>query len=304
MITDMNEWKNRHKDHLIRVTAAEGGIRAFAAFTKEMTEQARQIHHTSPVVTAALGRMLTAGTMMGAMLKDDRDLLTLTIKGDGPVQGITVTADAQGHVKGFPYQPEVWIDRRADGKLDVGGAIGNGTLTVVREQGLKDPYSSQVDLQTGEIADDLTYYFVTSEQVPSSVGLGVLVDRDQSVRQAGGFIIQLMPGASDEVIDHLEANLKEVSSVTSMLEEGLSPETILQKLLNGMNPEILDTRPVSFFCGCSRERVEKVLISLGRDELQSMIDEGKPAELLCHFCGQKYVFTVDEMRELLREQEK
>ena len=286
-------------DYIIRATAAEGSVRAFAAVTKQLTEEARKIHHTSPVITAALGRLLTAGAMMGVMLKGEKDLLTLTVRGDGPVQGITVTADAEGRVKGFPYQNEVWIPRKQNGKLDVGGAVGAGTLTVVRDQGMKEPYSSQVQLQTGEIADDLTYYFVTSEQVPSSVGLGVLVDRDQSVRQAGGFILQLMPGAPDEVISRLEDNLRNVSSVTSMLEEGLSPEQILERLLQGMNPEILERRPAQFWCGCSRERVEKVLISLGRQELETMIREGQPADLHCHFCNREYSFSIEELKELL-----
>lgn len=288
-------------DYIVRAAAAGGGIRAFAAVTKELTEKAREIHQTSPVVTAALGRLLTAGAMMGIMLKGERDLLTLTVRGDGPVQGLTVTADAAGRVKGFPYRADVWIPRKKNGKLDVGGAIGRGTLTVVRDQGMKEPYSSQVQLQTGEIADDLTYYFVTSEQVPSSVGLGVLVDRDQSVRQAGGFIVQLMPGAAAETIDALEQNLGRISSVTSMLEEGLTPEDIIGRLLDGMDPEILDTRPTEFYCGCSRERVAKVLISLGRKELQDMIDEGKPAELHCHFCNRQYTYTTEEMKELLEK---
>ena len=288
-------------DYIVRATAAHGYIRAFAAVTKGLTEEARQIHHTSPVVTAALGRLMTAGTMMGLMLKGDKDLLTLTVRGDGPVQGLTVTADSNGRVKGFPYCSDVWIERKPNGKLDVGGAVGKGTLTVVRDQGMKEPYSSQVQLQTGEIADDLTYYFVTSEQVPSSVGLGVLVDRDQSVRQAGGFIVQLMPGAPDETISLLEQNLGKVSSVTSMLEEGLTPEGILERLLEGMDPEILDTRPAEFHCGCSRERVEKVLISLGRKELQDMIDEGKPAELHCHFCNKEYVFLTEELKTILEK---
>ena len=286
-------------DYIIRATAAEDSVRAFAAVTKELTEKARQTHKTSPVVTAALGRLLTAGAMMGVMLKGEKDLLTLTIRGDGPVQGLTVTADAEGRVKGFPYQNEVWIPRKPNGKLDVGGAVGQGTLTVVRDQGMKDPYSSQVQLQTGEIADDLTYYYVTSEQVPSSVGLGVLVDRDMTVRQAGGFILQLMPGAPDEVISRLEANLRSVSSVTEMLEEGLMPEQILERLLSGMDPEILEKRPAEFWCGCSRQRVEKVLISLGRQELETMIREGRPADLHCHFCNKDYSFSTEELKELL-----
>lgn len=286
-------------DYIVRGTAADGYIRAFAASTRDLTEEARNIHQTSPVVTAALGRLLTAGCMMGTMLKGEDDLLTLTIRGDGPLQGLTVTADSRGKVKGFPYQPQVWIDPRSDGKLDVGGAVGRGTLTVVRDQGLKEPYSSQVSLVSGEIGDDLTNYFAVSEQVPSSVGLGVLVDRDQHVKEAGGFIIQLMPGVSDEVISELENSLKQIHSVTRLFEEGLTPEQILQRILGTMNPEILETIPAEYHCSCSRERVGKVLLSLGAKELQSLIDEGKPAELNCNFCGKSYTFSVDEMREIL-----
>lgn len=286
-------------DYIVRGTAAEGYIRAFAASTRDLTEEARGIHKTSPVVTAAMGRLLTAGCMMGIMLKGEGDLLTLTIRGDGPMQGITVTADSKGRVKCFPYQSEVWIDPRPDGKLNVGGAVGRGTLTVVRDQGLKEPYSSQVELVSGEIGEDLTNYFAVSEQVPSSVGLGVLVDRDQSVKEAGGFIVQLMPGVSDEVLTALENNLKEVHSVTQLLENGLTPEQILEKILRGLQPEILETMPAEYHCNCSRERVGKVLLSIGAKELQSLIDEGKPAELNCNFCGKSYTFSVEEMKEIL-----
>ncbi|MGN0363645.1 MAG: Hsp33 family molecular chaperone HslO [Bilifractor sp.] len=286
-------------DYIVRATACNGEIRAFAATTRNLVEQARQIHQTSPVCTAALGRLLTAGAMMGIMLKGEDDLMTMTIRGDGPMQGLTVTADAKGRVKGFVYNPNVWNAPKYKGKLDVGNAVGRGTLTVVRDQAFGEPYSSQVELLSGEIAEDLTNYFATSEQVPSSVGLGVLVNTDQSVKQAGGFLIQLMPGCSEETVNKLEASLKQVHSVTKLLEEGLSPEEILQRILGDMELELLDTVPTEFYCNCSRERVMKVLLSIGAKELQEMIDEGKPVELACHYCGKKYAFDTEELKILL-----
>lgn len=298
-VTDMTEWKKDHMDYIVRATACGGQIRAFAATTRSLVEQAREIHQTSPVCTAALGRLMTAGAMMGIMLKGEDDLMTMTIRGDGPMQGLTVTADARGRVKGFVYNPNVWNAPKYKGKLDVGNAIGRGTLTVVRDQAFGEPYSSQVELVSGEIAEDLTSYFVTSEQVPSSVGLGVLVNTDQSVEQAGGFIIQLMPGYTDETVNRLEENLKNIHSVTKLLEDGLSPEEILQTILADMDLELLDTVPAEFYCNCSRERVTKVLLSIGDKDLQEMIDEGKPVELACHFCGKKYSFSVDELKILL-----
>ena len=298
-VISMDNWKSKQTDYLVRATAADGQIRAFASYTRHLVQKAREIHETSPVVTAALGRLLTAGTIMGAMLKGEEDLLTLIVRGNGPMQGMTVTADSKGRVKGFPYENNVWIDLKATGKLDVGKAVGRGTLTVVRDQGLKEPYSSQVELQSGEIGDDLTYYFATSEQVPSSVGLGVLVDRDLSVRQAGGFLIQLMPGCTDEVIAQLEERLSGMSSITEMLEDGMLPEEILEKILAGLDPVCSERMPLSFYCGCSRERVSRALLSLGRVELQKMIDDGKPVDLQCHFCRHTYGFTTDEIRELM-----
>ncbi|MCC6094679.1 MAG: Hsp33 family molecular chaperone HslO [Eubacterium sp.] len=286
-------------DYIVRATACGGQIRAFAATTRNLVEQARQIHQTSPVCTAALGRLLTAGAMMGIMLKGEDDLMTMTIRGDGPMQGLTVTADAKGRVKGFVYNPNVWNAPKYKGKLDVGNAVGRGTLTVVRDQAFGEPYSSQVELLSGEIAEDLTNYFATSEQVPSSVGLGVLVNPDQSVKQAGGFLIQLMPGYTEETVNKLEASLKQVHSVTKLLEEGLSPEEILQRILGDMELELLDTMPTEFYCNCSRERVMKVLLSIGAKELQDMIDEGKPVELACHYCGKKYSFDTEELKILL-----
>lgn len=285
-------------NELVRAIAANAQIRAFACNTREMAEDARRAHNTSPVVTAALGRLLSAGAMMGSMLKGDKDLLTLQVKGDGPMRGLTVTADAKGCVKGYPIVPDVIVPANALGKLDVGGAIGKGTLSVIKDMGLKEPYVGQTQLQTGEIAEDLTYYFAASEQVPSAVGLGVLMNKDNTVRQAGGFIIQLMPFAEEGVIAKLEENLAKVASVTALLEEGNSPTGMLQILLDGMDPEITDTSEVFFRCNCSKERIERVLISLGKEELSDMIQEGEPIEVNCQFCNKSYSFTVDELKTL------
>lgn len=285
-------------DYIVRGTAANAQIRVFACYTKETVETARQIHNSSPVITAGLGRLLSGGLMMGAMLKNEKDLLTLQIRGDGPVKGLYVTADGAGHVKGYPVVPDVILPANSIGKLDVSGAVGNGTLTVIKDMGLKEPYSGQVELQTGEIAEDLTYYFAASEQVPSCVGLGVLMNPDNTVRQAGGFIVQLMPFATEEVIGKLEQNIKSIKPVTTMLDEGDTPERILEKLLDGLDPEILDTEPCGYLCGCSKSRVEKALISLGKSELKEMIDEGKEIEVGCQFCDKHYTFSVEELSGL------
>ena len=283
-------------DYIIRAMAAGGQIRAFAATTKDLVEHARQIHNTSPVATAGLGRMLTAASMMGATLKNSSDILTLIAKGDGPLGGITVTADSASNVKGYVnnVNPPNFF-----GKFDVGGAIGNGTLTVIKDIGLKEPYSGQVSLITGEIAEDLTYYFATSEQVPTSVALGVLMNKNNTVRQAGGFIIQLMPFASDEVIDALEAKIKGITSITSLLDSGMSPEDILNQVLGDMDLEITDTIPTAYNCNCSRERVTKAIISIGKKEITDMINEGKDIEVNCHFCNKNYVFTPEDLKKLI-----
>ena len=288
-------------DYIVRATAADNQIRAFAATTKELVEKARAAHDTSPVATAALGRLLTGGVMMGAMMKGEKDLLTLQVKGDGPIGGITVTADSQGHVKGYVENPDVLLPANALGKLDVGGAVGNGMLRVIKDMGLKEPYVGQVALETGELGDDLTYYFATSEQVPSSVGLGVLMEKDNTVKQAGGFIIQLMPFTDEKVIEALEKKISEVQSVTSMLNLGMTPEDILNELLGEFHPEISEKIPAEFHCDCSKKRVEKVLISLGKKELTSMINDGKPVELKCHFCNSGYTFTTEELKEILKK---
>lgn len=290
-------------DYLVRMMAAEGTVRAFAATTRELVEEARRVHAASPVATAALGRLLTAGAMMGVQLKDEKDLLTIAVRGDGPLGGVTVTADMHGRVKGFVGCPDVWIPPKYAGKLDVGKAVGRGTLTVTRDQAYGQPYSSQVELTTGEIGDDLAAYFVLSEQLPSSVGLGVLVDKDDTegffVKRAGGFLIQVMPGCSEETITALEENLKRIPSVTGALEEGKSPENLLEELLFGLSPKMEGRDSLSFYCSCSRERVSKVMISLGRKELTELLEDKKPVELCCQFCGKKYEFSPEEIETFL-----
>ena len=287
-------------DYIIRATAGNDQIRAFATVTTEMVETAGEHHSTSPVATAALGRLLTAGAMMGSMMKGEKDVLTLQIKAGGPLQGITVTADSQGNVKGYVGNPDVCIPANSKGKLDVAGAVGPGFLTVIKDMGLKEPYSGQVMLQTCEIAEDLTYYFATSEQVPSAVGLGVLMNKNNTVRQAGGFIVQLMPFAEEEVISRLEQNVQKINSVTNLLEEGHTPESLLEKVLEGFDIQINEKMDTRFHCNCSKERVAKALISIGRKELNEMIQEGKPIEMNCHFCNTNYNFTVEELKEILR----
>ena len=287
-------------DYIVRATAADGQIRAFAATTRETVETARQDHNTSPVATAALGRLLTAGAMMGVMMKGDKDLLTLRIHAGGPLNGITVTADSKGNVKGYVGNPDVVIPANKKGKLDVAGAVGVGFMDVIKDLGLKEPYVGQCVLQTSEIAEDLTYYFATSEQVPSSVALGVLMNKDNTVRQAGGFIIQLLPGASDEIIDKLEAKLSGISSITALLNAGKTPEEILTDILGEFGLEILSKMPVQFHCDCDRSRVEKAIISIGKKEIQDMINEGREIEVNCQFCNKHYKFSVDELEDMLK----
>ncbi len=288
-------------DQIVRATAADAQIRAFACNTKELVEKARQAHNTSPVATAALGRLLTAGCMMGSMLKGDKDILTLQVKGTGPLQGMTVTADSKGNVKGYAVNPQVLLHANAKGKLDVAGAVGEGFLTVIKDMGLKEPYSGQTQLQTGEIAEDITYYFATSEQTPSSVGLGVLMEKDNTVKQAGGFILQLMPFAEESVIARLERNLSGIESVTGLLEQGNGPRRLLGILLDGLEPEYTDTLPASFYCDCNKKKVERVIISIGQKEIQEMVEEGQEIEVNCQFCGSHYKFGVDELKLLLKK---
>lgn len=282
-------------DYMIRAIAADKQIRAFAVTGRDIVEKAREAHGTSPVATAALGRTMCGALMMSDMLKNEKDLLTLQFAGDGPLGKIVVTADHNGNVKGYVDNPLVVLPLKADGHLDVGGAVGKGTLTVIRDLDLKNSYNGQIPIYSGEIAEDLTHYFAESEQIPSSVGLGVLVDTDMTVRQAGGFIVQLMPFAQDETIAKLEENLKAFGYVTDRMEEGATPEIMLQKVLEGFDLEITEKIPVQFKCNCSRERVEAALMLLGKKELTEMIDDGKEIELSCHFCGAKYTFSTEEL---------
>ncbi len=285
-------------DYIVRATAANNQVRAFAATTRDLVEMARQAHNTSPVATAALGRLLTAGAMMGSMMKNDSDMLTIKIEGDGLMKGLLVTANDKGEVKGYAYEPNVIIPANDKGKLDVAGALGIGVLSVIKDIGLKEPYVGQTMLVTSEIAEDLTYYYATSEQTPTSVALGVLMNRENTVKQAGGFIIQLMPGAAEEVIGQLEKNIAEINSVTSLLDSGMTPEDILKRVLGGLGLQIIDKIPASFKCNCSKERIEKALITIGKKDIQEMIDDNKPIEVKCHFCNKSYEFTVAELEKI------
>lgn len=289
------------KDYIVRATAADGQIRAFAITSRETVETARAKHNTSPVATAALGRLMSAGAMMGAMMKGEKDILTLQIKCGGPIKGLTVTADAHGNVKGFADNPRVMLPPSAKGKLDVGGAVGLGILSVMKDMGMKEPYVGQTELKTGEIADDLTYYFASSEQTPSSVGLGVLMEKNNTVKQAGGFIIQLMPFAEESVVGLLEKKLSSIKSVTSYLDQGYTPEQLLQEILGELNPEILERMDTRFFCNCSKERVEKVIASVGRKDLNEMIQDHEPIEVKCHFCNEAYEFTTEDLKRIIKK---
>ncbi len=285
-------------DYMVRATAADNQIRAFAVTSREIAEAARAAHDTSPVITAALGRLLSAGAMMGIMMKGEEDILTLQVKGEGSAKGLTVTANSKGMVKGYPDEPQVIIPANLAGKLDVGGAIGKGFLTVIKDMGLKEPYVGQTLLQTGEIAEDLTYYFAASEQVPSAVGLGVLMNKDNTVKQAGGFIIQLMPFTGDEIVEALEKKITEIKSVTEMLDSGMTPEQILEEILGEFGLEITDTIKTEFHCDCSKERVGRAIATLSKADLDDMIEDNEPIEVKCHFCNSAYNFSVEELKEL------
>lgn len=288
-------------DYIVRGTAANNQIRVFAATTKNLVEHARQAHNTSPVATAALGRLLTGGAMMGSMMKGEKDLLTVQIQCSGPIQGLTVTADSKGNVKGYAYNPNVMLPPSDKGKLDVGKALDLGVLSVIKDMGLKEPYMGQTQLVSGEIAEDLTYYFATSEQVPSAVSLGVLMEKDNTVKRAGGFIIQLMPFAEDGLAEKLEEKLQNMEPITSLLEKNLTPEDIIQEVLGEYGVEIMDTMPTQFYCNCTKDRVEKAIISVGSKELNQMIQENKPIEVNCHFCNRNYTFNIEELKEILRK---
>ena len=287
------------KDYIVRSTAADSQVRAFAITAGELVEEARKGHNTSPVATAALGRLLAGGAMMGSMMKNDTDMLTVKVRGNGPLGGITVTADSKADVKGYVENPDVMLPPK-NGKLDVGGAVGIGIMQVIKDMGLKEPYIGDTMLVTSEIAEDLTYYFASSEQVPSSVGLGVLMEKDNTVKCAGGFIIQMMPFAKEETIAQIEENLKNVTSVTELLDRGYTPEQILEELLGNVGLEITDTMPAQFTCNCSKERVEKAVASIGRKDIQEMIDEGKDIEVKCHFCNSAYNYTVEDLKRIMK----
>ena len=287
-------------DRIVRGTAANHQIRVFAMSSRQLVENARKAHETTAVVTAALGRVLTAAAMMGVMMKNDNDLLTIQIRSEGPIKGITATADAFGRVKGYTHVTEVEVPFNEHGKLDVGTAVGPGVMHVIKDLGLKEPYVGQIDLQTGEIAEDLTYYFATSEQTPSAVGLGVLIDRDQSVKQAGGFIIQLMPDVEEETIAKLEQKIATMRSVTELLEEGMSPEEILIELVGDFGLEISETIPAEFYCNCSKDRVSKAIASISREELNQIIEENEPIEVKCQFCNGAYNFSVEDLKEIMK----
>lgn len=288
-------------DYIVRATAADNSIRAFAITSKELVEKARQAHQTSPIMTAALGRLLSGGAMMGTMMKGEKNLLTLQIQCSGPAKGLVVTADSHGNVKGYANNPVVDLPPNAQGKLNVGGALDLGVLSVIKDMGLKEPYVGQCQLQTGEIAEDLTYYFATSEQIPSAVGLGVLVDKDCSVLQAGGFIIQLMPFTSEEVIEKLEKRISEIDSVTQMLEKGMTPEDILEHILGEFGLEINDTIPAQFHCDCSKERISRALSTISKKDLDDIINDGEEIEIKCQFCNRTYKFSIDELKEIRKQ---
>ena len=287
------------RDYMIRATAADEYVRAFAVSCRGVTEEARKRHHLSPVATAALGRTMAGALMMGADLKNDSDLLTVQFVCDGPIGGITVTADPLGAVKGYVGNPDVLLPPNAKGKLDVGGAVGSGQLRIMKDIGLKEPYAGSVNIQTGEIAEDLNYYFAVSDQIPSATSLGVLVDTgDYHVRCAGGFLIQLMPFCPDETAEKIEAACAGCPPVTTMLREGKTPEEILAFVLDGLDPVVHETKDVFFRCDCSRIRVEKALIAMGRRELAVLIAEDRPVTLNCGFCNTDYTFSVEELKAI------
>jgi len=287
-------------DQIIRMIAKDAPVKASAISARELVERARNIHTLLPVATAALGRTLMAASMMGDALKEENGALTIQIKGGGPLGTVLATSDSEGNVRGYVQDPHVELMEIEPGKLDVGSAVGTtGTLTVIKDIGLKEPYIGSIGLFSGEIADDIAMYFVESEQIPTACALGVLVGVDQSVTSAGGYLIQLLPGADDSVIDKIEAGVRRVGSVSRALEGGMDAESLLRAVLSDFDLEVLETHPVEYRCYCSRERVSRALISLGREEMRAMIDEQKGAELTCQFCDAVYNFTEEELEELL-----
>ncbi|MBP3198583.1 MAG: Hsp33 family molecular chaperone HslO [Butyrivibrio sp.] len=288
-----------YKDYMVRATAGNAQIRAFAATTKDLAEYGRKAHGLSPIAAAALGRLMTGTVMMGQMMDNDSDMITVKMDGDGPMKGVLATADNKGNVKGYVINPYVIMEPNEQGHLNVGGGIGQGSLTVIRDMGLKEPYVGQVPLYSGEVAEDLTYYFTKSEQTPSSVGLGVLVERENlSVIAAGGFIIQLMPFADEQTITHLEFNLGKFSSVTDILKAGKTPEELLEIVLEGFDIDFTDKVDLNFYCNCDKDRVERALMLVGKKDIQEMIDDGKEIEVCCQFCNKAYKFSVDELKAI------
>lgn len=288
-----------NKDYMVRASLANDSVRAFAISSTHLVAEARERHKTLPVVTAALGRLLSAGAIMGSMMKGDKDIVTISLKGDGPAGYITVTADSHGHVKGFPGNPNVDIPRKYAGKLDVGAAVGRGLLTVSYDLGLKEPYSGQVEIQTGEVAEDLAYYFTVSEQLPSAVGLGVMVDTDSSVKHAGGFIVQLLPDAPEDVIELLEKKLANLEPVTAMMEKGMTPEDMLSYIFEGVDIEFTERHDVEFYCDCSKEKVKRALAAISDKDLQDIVNDGEDIEVKCYFCNTAYKFSIADIKDIL-----
>ncbi len=286
-------------DKIIRGMDKNGRIRFFGAMTTELVQKAREIHNTTPVVTAAMGRALTANVMMAATLKDEKETISLQLKGDGPLETVVTVANCKGKARGYVGHNAVSLPLKENGKLDVGGSLGKGFLTVVKDLGMREPYVGRVELQSGEIADDLTYYFASSEQTPSVVALGVLVDTDYSVKAAGGYIIQLMPDADEADINMLETTMSYIDPITTMIDDGKSIEEILETALDGFDMTITDTNIPQYKCNCSEERLEKVLISLGREELADILETDKQAELTCYFCNKTYRFDENKLTEIL-----
>ena len=288
-----------NKDYIVRASLANDSVRAFAISSTHLVAEARERHRTLPVVTAALGRLLSTGAIMGSMMKGDKDIVTISLKGDGPAGYITVTADSHGHVKGFPGNPNVDIPRKYAGKLDVGTAVGRGLLTVSYDLGLKEPYSGQVEIQTGEVAEDLAYYFTVSEQLPSAVGLGVMVDTDSSVKHAGGFIVQLLPDAPEDVIELLEKKLANLEPVTTMMEQGMTPEEMLLHIFEGVDIEFTERHDVKFYCDCSKEKVKRALAAISDKDLQDIVNDDEDIEVKCFFCNTAYKFSIADIKDIL-----
>ena len=291
------------KDYCIRATAANGQIRAFVVTSQGLVETSRRIHNTSATASAALGRTLTGAAIMGLLAGNEEDLLTISIKGNGGIGGILATSDGLGRVKGYVHNPSADLPPKNNGKLDVSGIVGEGTLTITKDVGLKEPYSGTLELVSGEIAEDITNYFAISEQIPTILSLGVKVDTNLSIKQAGGFLIQLMPFYEEWVIDELEKIIQNFPSVTTLLDEGKTPEDILEMLLGSLNCEITEKYSVEYYCNCDKERVSRSLATLQKHELRAIIEEDGNAEVNCHFCNTVYTFNKDELTEILNNQE-